>query len=133
MMIAFPPCTHLAISGAAWFSEKEVLQKEALSFVEFLLNVPIGKICIENPVGVISSYIKKPTQYIQPYQFGHMQSKKTGLWLKNLPALVPTKIVTPYLGNALYNRNRKKGMRGHLRSKTFQGIADAMAAQWGTA
>ena len=93
LMIAHPPCTHLAVSGARWFSEKKKEQFEALRFVADLLDAPIPMIALENPISVISSYIRKPDQIIQPWQFGHGETKATCLWLKNLPQLVPTNIV----------------------------------------
>ena len=139
IMIAHPPCTHLAVSGARWFKDKEVEQREALEFVQRLMDAPIDKICIENPVSVISSRIRKPDQIIQPWQFGHEATKTTCLWLKNLPPLVPTDIVgkgerhITKSGKSLpkwYNLPPSED-RGKLRSITFQGIADAMAEQWG--
>ena len=93
LMIAHPPCTHLAVSGARWFKYKQKEQQEALDFVRLLLNADIPKIALENPVSIISSKIRKPDQYIQPWQFGHGETKKTGFWLKNLPPLEPTNIV----------------------------------------
>ena len=93
MMIAHPPCTHLAVSGARYFAQKKELQDEALEFVRLLLDAPIPRIALENPVGVISSRIRKPDQIIQPYMFGHGETKATCLWLKNLPKLTPTNIV----------------------------------------
>ena len=93
LMIAHPPCTHLAVSGARWFKDKQEEQKEALAFVRLLLDAPINKIALENPVSIISSRIRKPSQIIQPWQFGHGETKKTCLWLKNLPLLQPTNIV----------------------------------------
>jgi site-specific DNA-cytosine methylase len=142
LMIAHPPCTHLAVSGAAWFKYKEKEQAEALEFVRKLLNATIEKIALENPVSVISSKIRKPDQIIQPYQFGEPFSKKTCLWLKNLEPLKPTKLVdkgemiTYASGRTMpkwyadaYKLPPKE--RAKLRSKTFQGIADAMAEQWG--
>ena len=142
LMIAHPPCTHLAVSGAAWFKYKEVEQREALEFVQRLLDAPINKIALENPVSVISTRIKKPTQIIQPWQFGEPFSKKTCLWLKNLKPLQPTDIVdkgeyTTYASGRTmptwYAEAWKlpPAERAKLRSKTFQGIADAMADQWG--
>ena len=92
LMIAHPPCTHLAVSGARWFKGKEKEQAEALEFVRALLDAPIPKIALENPVSVISTKIRKPDQIIQPWQFGHGEVKKTCLWLKNLPLLKPTKL-----------------------------------------
>lgn len=144
LMIAHPPCTHLAVSGAAWFKEKiaDGRQQAALDFVKKLMDAPIPKIAVENPVSVISSKIRKPDQIINPFQFGDPTPKKTCLWLKNLPLLVPTNIVEPeYI---IGKRDGKKYSKIHymsvgkdpeersrLRSKTFQGIADAMADQWG--
>ena len=93
LMIAHPPCTHLAVSGARWFKEKQKEQADALEFVRKLMNANIQKIAIENPVSIISSRIRKPDQIIQPWQFGHGETKKTCLWLKNLPKLQPTNIV----------------------------------------
>ena len=93
MMIAHPPCTHLAVSGARWFKEKRTEQLEALEFVQKLLEAPIPRIALENPISIISSKIRKPDQIIQPWQFGHPESKKTCLWLKGLPKLQPTKIL----------------------------------------
>ena len=142
LMIAHPPCTHLAISGARWFKEKPEkaqLQLEALEFVRLLMDAPIEKICVENPISVISTQIKKPDQIIQPWMFGHEASKPTCLWLKNLPLLQPTNIVgkgeyvTTKSGRRIpkwYNLPPSPE-RGKLRSRTFEGIADAMASQWG--
>lgn len=93
LMIAHPPCTHLAVSGARWFKDKADEQAEALDFVRYLMAAPIARICIENPVSIISSRIRKPDQSIQPWQFGHGEVKRTCLWLKNLPRLLPTNIV----------------------------------------
>lgn len=137
LMVAHPPCTHLAVSGARWFKDKEKEQKEALDFVRKLLAAPVDKIALENPISIISTKIRKPDQIIQPWMFGHMETKATCLWLKNLPPLKET--------NNVYNemmklpkkeRNKIHYMspskdRGHLRSITYQGIADAMAEQWG--
>lgn len=130
LMIAHPPCTHLAVSGSRWFHLKRKEQQLALDFVELLLTAPIGRICLENPISVISSRIRKPDQIIQPWQYGHGETKATCLWLKNLPKLVPTDIVegrTPRVHHASPGPNRWKE-----RSRTLQGIADAMAAQWGS-
>ena len=129
LMIAHPPCTHLAVSGARWFKDKVTEQVEALDFVRRLMNADIGRICIENPVSIISSRIRKPDQTIQPWQFGHGETKRTCLWLKGLPKLVPTDIVD--------GRDQRiwklppSPDRWKIRSTTFQGIADAMANQWG--
>lgn len=129
LMIAHPPCTHLAVSGARWFPEKKEEQKEALSFIHELMEAPIDRICIENPVSIISTEIRKPDQVIQPWQFGHGETKATCLWLKNLPPLQATNIVPgreSRIHKLLPSVNRWKE-----RSRTFQGIAEAMAAQWG--
>lgn len=130
LMVAHPPCTHLAVSGARWFKDKQQEQQEALKFVKDLLNAPIDKICLENPVSIISSKIRKPDQIIQPWYFGHGEVKKTCLWLKNLSKLNPTNIVEgrePRVHKMAPSLNRWK-----LRSETYQGIADAMALQWGS-
>lgn len=129
LMIAHPPCTHLAVSGARWFKGKQVEQAEALNFVRFLMAAPIPRICIENPVSIISSRIRKPDQIIQPWQFGHGETKATCLWLKNLPPLVPTDIVSGR-DNRIWKMPPSKD-RGKLRSRTYYGIAQAMARQWG--
>ena len=129
MMIAFPPCTHLAVSGARWFKDKQQEQAEALDFVRLLLDAPIPRIALENPIGVISTHIRKPDQIIQPWQFGHGETKATCLWLKNLPLLIPTNIVEGRVGKVW--RLPPSEDRWKLRSITYQGIADAMAEQWG--
>jgi hypothetical protein len=131
LMIAHPPCTHLAVSGARWFKDKEYEQAEALAFVKFLMDAPIEKICLENPISVISTHIRKPDQIIQPWMFGHPETKATCLWLKNLPKLVPTDIVEGR--NARVHREPPGPDRWKNRSRTLQGIADAMAEQWGRA
>jgi site-specific DNA-cytosine methylase len=129
MMIAFPPCTHLAVSGARWFKEKQQDQAEALCFVTLLLCAPIPKIALENPIGIISTRIRKPDQIIQPWQFGHGETKATCLWLKNLPLLKPTNIVE---GRANRVHREPPGPdRWKNRSRTYRGVADAMATQWG--
>ena len=129
LMIAHPPCTHLAVSGARWFKDKVIEQREALAFVQTLLEAPIEHIALENPVSIISTRIRKADQYIQPWQFGHGETKKTGLWLKNLPRLEPTNIVEGRQ-NRVWKMPPSEN-RWKLRSETYQGIADAMAAQWG--
>jgi site-specific DNA-cytosine methylase len=129
LMIAHPPCTHLAVSGARWFKDKQAEQFEALDFVRLLLNAPIDRIALENPVSIISSRIRKPDQIIQPWQFGHGETKATCLWLKNLPKLVPTNIVEGR--EAKVHRMTPGPNRWKERSRTYQGIADAMASQWG--
>jgi site-specific DNA-cytosine methylase len=129
LMIAHPPCTHLAVSGARWFKEKQKEQKEALEFVKILMDAPIEKIALENPVSIISSHIRKPDQIIQPWQFGHGETKATCLWLKNLPKLQPTDIVE---GREQRVHKMAPGPdRWKERSRTFKGIAEAMAQQWG--
>jgi hypothetical protein len=155
LMIAHPPCTYLAVSGARWMYNKDgsvnkerlTNQRKALNFVQKLLDAPIEKIAIENPVSVISTQIKKPDQIIQPFEYGHSEAKKTCLWLKNLPKLKPTKIVNKGEFVEWIDKNGKKkrqakwyldvltkaktkAERQKLRSKTYQGIADAMAQQW---
>jgi len=129
LMIAHPPCTHLAVSGARWFKDKVQEQLDALAFVRTLMDAPVHSICIENPVSVISSKIRKPDQVIQPWMFGHGETKATCLWLKNLPLLTPTNRV---MGreNKVHNYGPSPD-RWKLRSTTFQGIANAMASQWG--
>jgi len=150
LMIAHPPCTYLAVSGNRWLYNKDKSRneerwknrEEGLDFVRTLMNAPIDRIVIENLVSCISSEIRKPDQIIQPWQFGDEAQKTTCLWLKNLPKLKPTKIVgkgemvTYKSGNKMpkwYAEAFKlpKAERQKLRSKTFQGIADAMAKQWG--
>jgi site-specific DNA-cytosine methylase len=129
MMIAHPPCTHLAVSGARWFKDKKLEQAEALEFVRLLLNAPIEKIALENPISIISSHIRKPDQIIQPWQYGHGETKATCLWLQNLPKLQPTNIVEgreQRIWKMPPGENRWKE-----RSRTFEGIAQAMANQWG--
>jgi len=140
LIIGHPPCTHLAVSGARYFAEKKKLglQDEAIAFVMMIANRNCDKIAIENPVGILSTVWRKPDQIIQPYQFGNPESKKTCLWLKGLPLLQPTNILeVPTSG--IWNNQTKSGQnklspspeRAKLRSRTYQGIADAMAEQWG--
>jgi len=130
LMIAHPPCTHLAVSGARWFKEKQEEQRQALEFVRLLLNAPIERIALENPVSVISSRIRKPDQIIQPWQFGHGETKATCLWLKNLPKLKPTQIVDGRENKV--HRMPPGPNRWKERSRTYLGIAAAMADQWGS-
>lgn len=129
LMIAHPPCTHLAVSGRRWFKDKVKEQQEALQFVRYLMQAPVEKICIENPVSIISSKIRRPDQCIQPWMFGHGETKKTCLWLKNLPPLLPTDRVSGR--EARIHMLPPSVDRWKLRSVTYQGIANAMAAQWG--
>jgi site-specific DNA-cytosine methylase len=131
LMIAHPPCTHLAVSGARWFKDKQVEQAEALDFVRLLLEAPIPRIALENPISIISSRIRKPDQIVQPWQFGHGETKATCLWLKNLPKLTPTQIVNGR--EARVHRMAPGPDRWKERSRTYAGIAAAMAAQWGKA
>lgn len=138
MLLAFPPCTHLAISGARWFKDKAKEQAEALEFVKLLLDAPIKYICLENPVGIISSRIRKPSQYVHPYYFGDPAFKKTGLWLKNLPRLKPTNMLTApeqstkeWKDWQYIHMMPDRKSRAIDRSRTFPGLARAMAAQWG--
>jgi len=149
LMIAHPPCTYLSVSGMHWTTRglrDPKLTEDALDFVKRLMDAPIERIALENPISVISSRIRKPDQIISPYQFGHDASKKTCLWLKNLPLLTATQMVEPRIvitpsgkpakrwGNQCDNYGQDKlppsADRWKLRSATYQGIADAMAAQW---
>ena len=144
LMIAHPPCTYLAVSGIHWTRRglrDPKLTDDALQFVHDLMQAPILRWCIENPVSIISSAIRKPDQIIQPYEFGHDASKKTCLWLKGLMPLRPTRLIEPRLiggrprwGNQTDSGQNKlppSSQRWALRSATYQGIADAMAEQWG--
>lgn len=130
MMVAFPPCTHLCVSGARWFSKKKREQMAAENFFMCLVGCPIPKIVIENPVGIMSTRYRKPDQIIQPWMFGHGETKATCLWLKNCPPLRPTLIVEGR--ESRIHKMPPSSDRGRLRSITYQGIADAMAEQWGT-
>lgn len=148
-MIGHPPCTYLTITGNKWFKpefkdrfpDRHKQREDAIKFFIDLYNVNISYIALENPVGVMSSRWRKPDQYVQPYEYGDPHSKKTGLWLKGLPKLIPTKIVEPQFH--IYKDGRRDPIwhietlklpadeRSKARSKTFQGIADAIAQQWG--
>jgi len=140
LAIFHPPCTHLAVSGARHFAAKREsgVQQEALEFVRRLLDAPIGRIALENPVSIISSQIRKPDQIIQPWMFGHAETKATCLWLKNLPPLTETNNVREHmmtLTKAERNRVHYASPgpdRWKLRSTTYEGIASAMADQWGS-
>jgi len=162
LMIAHPPCTHLAVSGARWFKEKIKEQNSAVWFFNYLVTSPIKKWCVENPIGIMSSHYRKPDQIIQPWQFGHPESKSTCLWLRNLPKLKLTKIADfkkyrckcgnvfevdlgkygccDYPAKPLWDNMTKSGQnklapseyRAKDRARTYQGIANAMAQQWGT-
>lgn len=130
LMVAHPPCTHLAVSGARWWREKRREQDEALAFVRTLMVCGIPRIAVENPVSLISSRLCRPSQIIQPWQFGHGELKTTCLWLKNLPPLLPTCIAQ---GNEQRIWRMPPGpRRGLERSRTYPGIAEAMASQWGS-
>lgn len=129
LMIAHPPCTHLAVSGARWFSQRKAEQEFALAFVKDLADAPIKHICIENPIGVLSTKWRKPDQIIQPWMFGHGETKATCLWLKNLPKLQPTNIVSGREGRVW--KESPSPNRWKNRSRTYPGIAQAMAEQWG--
>lgn len=130
MMVCHPPCTNLAVSGSRWFKEKKEEQERDLQFVQWLLTRDIPLIALENPVSIISTKIRKPDQYIQPYYFGHPETKKTGLWLKNLPPLMYTNIIFGKLEHRVHNMPPSAG-RWKERSRTYTGIAKAMASQWG--
>ena len=145
LMIAFPPCTDIAVSGARWFPEKiaDGRQQRAIEFFLALANAPIPKICIENPIGIMGKHYRKHDQIVQPYMFGDAFEKKTCLWLKGLPLLQPTQIVEPPprkvfdSGKTMpqwYNDafNGPKSERAKTRSRTFPGLANAMASQWST-
>jgi hypothetical protein len=144
LMIAHPPCTYLSVSGMHWTTRglrDPKLTEDAMDFVNKLLNAPILRIALENPVSIISSRVRKPDQIVQPYEYGHDASKKTCLWLKNLPLLIPTQIIEPKIvGNKkIWGNQTASGQnklppskdRWKIRSETYQGIADAMANQWG--
>ena len=131
LMIAHPPCTRLTVAGARWFKGKEQEQADAIEFCERLWDAPIPRIAIENPIGVLStrSRLGKPTQIVQPWMFGHGETKATCLWLKGLPSLIPTQVVDGRVGR-VHHEPPGPG-RWKNRSRTYQGIADAMAQQWG--
>ena len=147
LMVAHPPCTHLAVSGAAWFAKKRAdgRQAGALAQRQALLDAPIPRIALENPISIISTSIRKPSQIIQPWQFGDAATKTTCLWLKNLPPLIPTAQPDASRGEFVTMKDGRRmskwhydsfrlpaSIRGHARSKTFPGIARAMASQWGS-
>jgi len=144
LMVAHPPCTYLSVSGMHWTTRglrDPQLTEDALDFVRLLLNAPIERIALENPVSVISSRIRKPDQIITPYMFGHDASKKTCLWLKGLAPLKPTEMVAPRIvdGKKRWGNQTDSGQnklapsadRWKIRSETYKGIAEAMASQWG--
>lgn len=142
MMIAFPPCTYLCSSGMHWTTRglrDPKLTEDALEFVRMLMSADIPHIAIENPIGCISTRIRKPDQIIQPWQFGHHESKSTCFWLKNLPPLQPTEICKKPASGRWENQTQSgqnkltpSPNRWKERSKTYHGIAEAMAQQWGT-
>jgi site-specific DNA-cytosine methylase len=144
LMVAHPPCTYLSVSGMHWTTRglrDPQLTIDALAFVRLLMDAPIPRIAIENPVSIISSQIRKPDQIIQPWMFGHDASKKTCLWLKGLALLTPTQTIAPRMvnGKPRYGNQTDSGQnrlapsadRWKIRSETYSGIADAMANQWG--
>lgn len=145
LMVAHPPCTYLCSSGLHWNKRvpgREALTQEAVDFVRLLLEAPIPRIALENPIGRISTAIRPADQYVQPHEYGHDASKRTGLWLKNLPKLAPTLRVPPRMvdgkprwGNQTDSGQNRLGPsedRWKLRSETYVGIAEAMATQWGS-
>lgn len=131
LMIAHPPCTYLCVSGARWFKQRQQEQTEAYDFFMKLYTIGdhIPKICVENPIGVVSTKFRKPDQIIQPWYFGHGETKATCLWLKNLPVLIPTNIVEGR--EQKIHHMAPSPTRGMDRSRTYPGIAEAMAEQWG--
>lgn len=133
LMIAHPPCTYLAVSGAHLFKRPERIRKQldALLFVRRLLDAPIERIALENPISIISTKIRKPDQIVQPWEFGHGEQKTTCLWLKNLPLLRPTCVVpeSQRWGSVIARGPSEERQKD--RSRTYEGIALAMAAQWG--
>lgn len=144
LMVAHPPCTYLSVSGMHWTTRglrDPKLTEDALGFVRLLMDAPIERIAVENPISVISSRIRKPDQIVNPYEFGHDASKKTCLWLKNLPPLRPTQMIEPRIVNGRprwgnqtasgQNKLAPSADRWKIRSETYEGIAKAMAAQWG--
>ena len=132
MIIAFPPCTDLAVSGARWFKEKQAdgRQQASIHFFNKFTKISCEKVAIENPIGIMSTLYRKPDQIIQPWQYGHGETKATCLWLKGLPKLTPTNIVEGR--EAKVWKMGPSPERAKLRSKTYQGVADAMAEQWGS-
>lgn len=130
LAVFHPPCTYLAVSGARWFKDRMNEQKEAIEFVNQLMAVDVPHIAIENPIGVLSTAIRKPDQIVQPWMFGHGETKATCLWLKNLPKLKPTNIVEGREGRVW--KESPSPDRWKNRSRTYQGIAQAMAVQWGS-
>jgi hypothetical protein len=149
MIIAFPPCTYLTVTANKWmkpeyrdrFPDRPKHREAAVEFFQSMINAPCERIAVENPIGIMSTRFRKPDQIIQPWQFGHPETKSTCLWLRGLPKLVPTNIVQPVFemaGGKRYSPTHfnRKGIKGEersrLRSRTYQGIAEAMASQWPT-
>lgn len=131
LIVAHPPCTHLCVSGARWFLDKQQEQREAIAFFMRCINAPAPKIAVENPVGIMSTRYKRPDQIIHPWMFGDAVNKKTCLWLENLPPLIATNVIEPWRRRNSIHEAAPGPDRWRIRSRTFQGIADAMAAQWG--
>jgi hypothetical protein len=140
LMVAHPPCTHLAVSGARWFrgknAQRELFlsrtrQEDALEFFMQLLAAPIERVAVENPVSIVSTHIRPPDQIIQPWQYGHAETKATCLWLKNLAPLQPTRIATGTIDKLRVRDEPRRSDRWRQRSRTYAGVAAAMAQQWG--
>lgn len=131
LLVAHPPCTHLCVSGARWFKHKKQEQADAIGFFVALAHAPVPRIALENPIGIMSSLYRKPDQIVQPWQFGHGEVKATCLWLKGLDPLTPTDIVSGRV--AKVHRAAPGPDRWKLRSRTYAGLAWAMASQWGAA
>lgn len=136
MIIAFPPCTHLTTACAnVWAKKRELgVQQDAIDFFLMIWNAPAKKICIENPQGIMSTLLRRPDQVINPFEFGHIWKKRTHLWLKNLPPLLPTKVIYPrnaWSSGSYFNGRCGRHTSSLHRSRTFPGIAEAMASQWG--
>lgn len=137
MMLAFPPCTYVCNAGLRWIKGdplRELKQEQAIAFVQLLMAAPIPKICLENPVGILSTVIRKPDQIIQPWQFGHPEAKRTCLWLKKLPPLTHTNVLAKSRREKVVHRSweTQSESRAVARSRFYEGIATAMAKQWGT-
>lgn len=132
LVISHPPCTHLSVSGARWFKYKSLEQEQSLALIRWLMDMKVKRWAIENPISVISSKIRPPDQIVQPWQFGHGEVKATCFWLKELPLLKPTKIVDGRVDRiARMTPSKISWVRGRERARTYPGIAEAMAEQWG--
>lgn len=129
LLIAHPPCTHLAVSGARWWKDRRREQEEAIAFFMHFADADCPRVCIENPVGIMSRVYRPPDQYVQPWQFGHGETKKTGLWLRGLPKLRPTDVVEGREPRIHHMAPGKERWRN--RSRSYTGMAEAMASQWG--